>query len=242
MGIFFYVFDRKKQKKCLFDEKFQKFMCKSKMAESDKQSDKRDTLETSLDWIPVDSDGECIPRRKKVSSSSSSSSDETSASELSTSSCETLNRYSSTSDLDSSFLKYEKQTSSQDETAPGVAIPESGEGKVRGWQKEPLSIMWCLNSFVAESSSQSRNVMYDNITQTAIAVENPSQSAGNSDQTTKDNKVKKKKKKRTKVKRKLEDSNECQSCDSIDSSPTHYKDDEKWTGYKIKRRIPRYQT
>ena len=32
--------------------------------------------------------------------------------------------------------------------------------------------------------------MYDNITQTAIAVENPSQSAGNSDQTTptKDNK------------------------------------------------------
>ena len=44
----------------------------------------------------------------------------------------------------------------QDETAPGVAIPESGEGKVRGWQKEPLSIMWCLNAFVAESSSQSR--------------------------------------------------------------------------------------
>ena len=29
--------------------------------------------------------------------------------------------------------------------------------------------------------------MYDNITQTAIAVENPSQSAGNSDQPTKDN-------------------------------------------------------
>ena len=29
--------------------------------------------------------------------------------------------------------------------------------------------------------------MYDNITQTAIAVENPSQSAGNSDQTTKGN-------------------------------------------------------
>ena len=49
-----------------------------------------------------------------MSSSSSSSSDETSASELSTSNCETLNRYSSTNDLnDSSFLKYEKQTSSQ---------------------------------------------------------------------------------------------------------------------------------
>ena len=32
------------------------------MAESDKQSDKRDNLETSLDWIPVDSDEECIPR------------------------------------------------------------------------------------------------------------------------------------------------------------------------------------
>jgi len=216
------------------------------MDKSRKQSDKRDNVETSLDWIPVDSDEECIPRRKKVSSSSSSSSDETSASELSTSNCETHNRYSSTNDLDSSFLKYEKQTSSQDETAPGVAIPESGEGKVRGWQKEPLSIMWCLNAFVAESSSQSRNVVYDNITQTAIAVENPSQSAGNSDQTSptkdKSHKVKKKKKKRTKVKRKLEDSNECQSCDSIDSSPTHYKDDEKWTGYKIKRRIPRYQS
>lgn len=46
-------------------------------------------------------------------SSSSSSSDETSASELSTSNCETLNPYSSTNDLDNSFLKYEKQTSSQ---------------------------------------------------------------------------------------------------------------------------------
>ena len=50
------------EKKRLFDGNFQKFMCKSKMAESDKQSDKRDTLETSLDWIPVDSDEECIPR------------------------------------------------------------------------------------------------------------------------------------------------------------------------------------
>ena len=57
-----------------------------------------------------------------------------------------------------SFLKSntEFEILFQDETAPGVAIPESGEGKVRGWQKEPLSIMWCLNSFVAESSSQSR--------------------------------------------------------------------------------------
>ena len=37
-------------------------MCKSKMDESGKQSVKRDNLETSLDWIPVDSDEECIPR------------------------------------------------------------------------------------------------------------------------------------------------------------------------------------
>ena len=113
-----------------------------------------------------------------MSSSSSSSSDETSASELSTSNCETLNRYSSTNDLDSSFLKYEKQNSSQDETATSI-LPEgpSGEGKVRGWQKEPLSIMWCLNSFDAESSSQSRNVLYDQKTQTVMAVENPNQSS-----------------------------------------------------------------
>ena len=41
---------------------FQKFMHKSKMDKSDKKSDKRDNLETSLDWIPVDSDEECIPR------------------------------------------------------------------------------------------------------------------------------------------------------------------------------------
>ena len=43
-------------------KEFQKFMFKSKMDKSDKQSDKRDNLETSLDWIPVDSDEECIPR------------------------------------------------------------------------------------------------------------------------------------------------------------------------------------
>merc|ERR1711913_106082 len=201
------------------------------------QSDnKNDTFESSLDWIPVDSDGECIPRRRKVSTSSSSSSEGTS-SEFSTSNCETNNRYSSTSDLDSSFLKYEKQSSSQDETAASTAIPGSGEGKVRGWQKEPLSIMWCLNSFDSESSSQSRNVLYDQKTQTVMAVENTGQSsgAGNSHQSTSNTKVKKKKKKR-KVARKREDSS-CHSCDSIDSSPTHYKDDVQWTGYKIKKRI-----
>ena len=142
------------------------------------QSDKKDNLESSLDWIPVDSDEECIPRRRKISSSSSSSSAEETSSEISTSNCETNNRYSSTNDLDSSFLKYEKQNSSQDETATSI-LPEgpSGEGKVRGWQKEPLSIMWCLNSFDAESSSQSRNVLYDQKTQTVMAVENPSQSS-----------------------------------------------------------------
>ena len=76
----------------------------------------------------------------------------------------------------------------QDETAgASTSIPGSGEGKVRGWQKEPLSIMWCLNSFDSESSSQSRNVLYDKKTQTVMAVENPapgqSSSAGNSQQT-----------------------------------------------------------
>ena len=46
--------------------------------------------------------------------------------------------------------------------------------------------MWCLNSFDSESSSKSRNVLYDQKTQTVMAVENPdpSQSSppGNSDQ------------------------------------------------------------
>merc|ERR1712001_583774 len=112
----------------------------NEIMDGEAQSDKKDNLESSLDWIPVDSDEECIPRRRKISSSSSSSSAEETSSEISTSNCETNNRYSSTNDLDSSFLKYEKQNSSQDETAAAsvsvhsVPPPEgpSGEGKVRG--------------------------------------------------------------------------------------------------------------
>ena len=61
-NIIFYVFDRKFQGNMTFWWKFQKFKFKSKMDKSDKQPDKKDNLETSLDWIPVDSDEECIPR------------------------------------------------------------------------------------------------------------------------------------------------------------------------------------
>ena len=47
--------------------------------------------------------------------------------------------------------------------------------------------MWCLNSFDSEKS-KSRNVLYDQRTQTVMAVENPapgqSSSAGNTQQST----------------------------------------------------------
>ena len=55
-------------------------------------------------------------------------------------------------------------------------------------------------------------------------------------------KKKHKRKIKTKSKRKREDSSTCHSCDSIDSSPTHYKDDTQWTGYKIKKRIQHFPT
>ena len=50
-------------------------------------------------------------------------------------------------------------------------------------------------------------------------------------------KKRKGKKKKAKKKSRHDDSEVgCQSCDSIESSPTRYKDDMTWTGYKIKQR------
>ena len=80
-----------------------------------------------------------------MSSSSSSSSDETSASELSTSNCETLNRYSSTNDLDSSFLKYEKQTSSH------VRFKTSHNGENDSQKRQLLALGVCSQSWKLNS-------------------------------------------------------------------------------------------
>ena len=58
----------------------------------------------------------------------------------------------------------------------------------------------------------------------------------------KDTKKKKKKKKRRSPRRKrptrdyFKDDDPRESCESIESSPERYKNDEKWNGYKLKRR------
>ena len=53
---------------------------------------------------------------------------------------------------------------------------------VKGWDKEPLSILWCLNSFdnktkEDENLAQSRVILYDSNAKTVMAVEKlPSES------------------------------------------------------------------
>ena len=53
---------------------------------------------------------------------------------------------------------------------------------VRGWDKEPLSILWCLNAFdnktkEDENLAQSRVILYDSNAKTVMAVEKlPSES------------------------------------------------------------------
>ena len=49
---------------------------------------------------------------------------------------------------------------------------------------------------------------------------------------------KRKKKKSPKKKREFEE-DPCESCESIDSSPTRYKNDISWSGYKLKKKRTR---
>lgn len=176
----------------------------------------------NLSWIPVESDEECIPRIRRVSSSSSSSA----ATDVSSSANEPMTEI----------------------PGPSPSKIIEGEGKVKGWTKEPLSIMWCLNSFDnsedAASPNTSRVLLYDQ--KTVMAVENPSTANGQSTSSSKKSKTnkgqkvkkftKKMKKSNVKVKRpRKRDDSFCQSCDSIDSSPTNYRNDSSWTGYKLKK-------
>lgn len=159
-----------------------------------------------LNWVPVDSDEECIPRIRRISSSSSSSD----------------------SDSVISTSNGEKSEFSSPQN------PAQNNGKVKGWTKEPLSIMWCLNSFDNDeesSSNQSRVVLIDQ--KTVMAVEK--QPTDDEDLDEESSPSKRKKKKKKKKKRRKRDSS-CHSCDSIDSSPTRYKDDKTWTGFKLKQK------
>ena len=104
----------------------------------------------------------------------------------------------------------------------------------------------CLNSFdIKESpSSDSRVILYDK--KSVRALDHHPQLTGEESEETLSSPVKKRRKGRKKKKakkstegsRRLHDDSEvgCQSCDSIESSPTRYKDDMTWTGYKIKKR------
>ena len=76
------------------------------------------------------------------------------------------------------------------------------------------------------------------------AIDNPQESDDEAEGEIISSPSKKRRKRRTKRKKKKSskarhDFSEaaCQSCDSIESSPSRYKDDLTWTGYKIKKRI-----
>ena len=106
----------------------------------------------------------------------------------------------------------------------------------------------CLNSFdIKESpSSDSRVILYDK--KSVRALDHHPQLTGEESEEALSSPLKKRRKGRKKKKAKktsgsrrllrLHDDSEvgCQSCDSIESSPTRYKDDMTWTGYKIKKR------
>ena len=115
--------------------------------------------------------------------------------------------------------------------------------QAKGWDKEPLSILWCLNSFdqskqedEALDQSKSRVILYDAIAKTVMAVEKlPNEDDGNSSPKKKKKKKKKKSPRKKRSRRTTYPNDDpCESCESIDSSPTRYKDDKVWTGYKLK--------
>ena len=133
--------------------------------------------------------------------------------------------------------------SSSSNNIPAKLVNEmKRQQQAKGWDKEPLSILWCLNSFdqskqedEALDQSKSRVILYD--AKTVMAVEKlPNDKEDGSPP----KKKKKKKRKKSQSPRKkqprrtLPDDDPCESCESIDSSPTRYKNDKVWTGYKLK--------
>ena len=132
--------------------------------------------------------------------------------------------------------------SSSSNNIPAKLVNEMKKQQAKGWDKEPLSILWCLNSFdqskqedEALDQSKSRVILYD--AKTVMAVEKlPNDKEDGSPP----KKKKKKKRKKSQSPRKkqprrtLPDDDPCESCESIDSSPTRYKNDKVWTGYKLK--------
>ena len=133
--------------------------------------------------------------------------------------------------------------SSSSNNIPAKLESEMKKQQSKGWDKEPLSILWCLNSFdqskqedEALDQSKSRVILYDAIAKTVMAVEKLPND--NEDGSPPKKKKKKKKKKSPRKKRPrrttLPNDDPCESCESIDSSPTRYKNDKVWTGYKLK--------
>ena len=201
------------------------------------------TSESQLNWIPVNSDEECIPRMRRISSSTSSSEDTESI-------ASTSNGEKSTNDNDSSFASPANKMQ--------IKSMKKRKGPINtSWQKEPLSIMWCLNSFDDKSPAENRSLVFD---QKTVMAFDKVQDPDISDEDDEDKVAvellgpgsnKKKKKKKTKKKKNRgkvsssavgggathkKEEDYCLSCDSIDSSPTSYRDDKIWTGYKLKRK------
>ena len=108
-----------------------------------------------------------MPRARKVSESSLSLSSISSSSSL-TSEQESSSSNNLTKKIENELKKRGRRLKKQ---SPNV----------KGWDKEPLSILWCLNSFddskEEENLAQSRVILYDSNAKTVMAVEKlPSES------------------------------------------------------------------
>jgi len=140
-------------------------------ASKNEASSSKSGIHSHYPWIPVNSDEERLPRVRKVSESSISLSSISSSSSL-TSEQESSSSNNLTKKIENELKKRGRSRNRIQNQSPNV----------KGWDKEPLSILWCLNSFdnktkEDENLAQSRVILYDSNAKTVMAVEKlPSES------------------------------------------------------------------
>jgi hypothetical protein len=143
-----------------------------------------------------------------------------------------------------------------DQDQSEVEPVKDGPGRGKVWSEQPLSIMWCLTKFDAQNKDKVKKRVIVYKQKTVLAVEDESKLANNDNhpaievleeeiapQSTQRGRKRQKSKTRRRRRRhrggydpNYHHSDDCESSESIDSSPTSYKNDQKWTGFKIKRR------
>lgn len=209
------------------------------------------SLNQILVWTPVRSDQECIPRIRMVSSSSEDDSHEDDEEDEDDDDDDDSSDSSHSSEVDGNKSPEKEETHTTERKKSLTIVSASGQGRGKDWSDQPLSIMWCLNAFdeqIKESAASEEHggkprvlvysrrtvcglnneAILNQLSKMKSEMENAIVAQENEPRPSRADLPKQKHSRKRQC-------HKCQSSDSIDSSPTSYRDDTEWTGYKLKR-------